>query len=50
MDTITIIKLFSEETLANNYAKENCGKIEISYDYDELTCSIIKVFIVKIKY
>lgn len=47
---VTMIKSFLTEIEANEYAKANCGRIEISYDYDDIAHRIIKVFLVKIVY
>lgn len=50
MEKITLVKTFVTEKEANSYAAENKGRVEISYDFDELRNQIIKTFLVKVTY
>ena len=44
---MTLIKFFSNELKANEFAKLNRGKVIIKYDWDSSKNRMIKIFIVK---
>lgn len=43
----TFIKIFSVEKNAERFAKENKGKIQVRYDWDDMRCKIVKKFVVR---
>lgn len=41
------IKVFSVEKNAERFAKENKGKVQVRYEWDDMRNKIVKQFIVK---
>lgn len=44
---IHFIKIFSVEKNAEKFAKENNGKVQVKYEWDDMRGRIVKQFIVK---